>query len=203
MKNMSRGNGVSICDAVHQGNGAGLQMPAEERIGGSNGQQFKGTGDCLLLSSAPDGSITLSADAAASLVYMIEEEKMARDLYDAFFSAIGSTIFDRISVSEQKHMDTLLAVADKAGIDVSGLSTTAGVFTNSDIQALYDSLLQQGSASLDAAYGVGVLVEQTDIADIQAIIASGDVGIVGIVYSNLINASEHHLAAFTTYADLV
>ncbi len=198
MKNMNHGNGASI----HQASGTGLQMNQGAKAQHGNGQQLKGTGDCLLLSSTLDGSITLSADAAAGLVYMIEEEKMAMDLYDALFATTGSAVFDRISGSEQKHFDTLMLVAAKAGLDVSGVSTTAGVFTNPDIQALYNSLLQQGSASADAAYNVGVLVEQTDIADLKENIAVADIGIVGTVYANLMNASVHHLAAFSNYADL-
>lgn len=167
------------------------------------GFAHQGTGDQPLLNSLADGSIVLSDDAAAGLIYMIEEEKMARDLYDAFAEQTGSVVFDRISDSEQKHYDTLLLVADKAGIDLSGVSTTAGVFTNPDIQSLYDTLLAQGSISLDAAYGVGILVEQTDIADLQDYTSATDIGIIGTVYAHLETASAHHLAAFNSYAALV
>jgi hypothetical protein len=134
---------------------------------------------------------------------MIEEEKMARDLYDAFADQTGSVVFDRISDSEQRHLDSLLLVAQKAGIDLTAVSTTAGVFTNTAIQSLYDTLLAQGSVSLDAAYGVGVLVEQTDIADLQVYSADTSIGIVGTIYGHLETGSEHHLAAFTQYAALV
>jgi len=168
---------------------------------GSYGSQ--GAGEQLLLSSLTEGSIILSADAASGLIYMIEEEKMARDLYDAFFDQTGSTVFDRISDSEQQHYDTLITVADAAGIDLSAISTTVGVFTNPEIQSLYDLLLAQGSLSLDAAYEVGVLVEQTDIADLQNYITGEDIGIVGTIYEHLEVGSEHHLATFSQYADLV
>lgn len=134
---------------------------------------------------------------------MIEEEKMARDLYDAFAKQTGSVVFDKISDSEQKHYDTLVTIADKAGLDISGISTTAAVFTSQVIQSLYDSLLAQGSTSLAAAYGVGVIVEQTDIADLQDYVSGTDIGIVGTVYAHLEVASEHHLAAFTSSAALV
>jgi hypothetical protein len=171
--------------------------------GGGYGQQGSGNADCLLLSTLADGSLALGTDAAAGLIYMIEEEKMARDLYDAFAEQTGSVVFDRISDSEQKHLDSLLLVAQKAGIDLTAVSTTAGVFTNTAIQSLYDTLLAQGSVSLDAAYGVGVLVEQTDIADLQEYSADASIGIVGTIYGHLETGSEHHLAAFTQYAALV
>jgi hypothetical protein len=168
---------------------------------GGNGQ-YGANGSHLQISTLPDGTIVLDAEAAAGLVYMIEEEKMARDLYDTFFEQTGSVVFDRISTSEQKHMDSLLAVADNAGIDISGVSVTVGVFSNATIQTLYDSLLAQGSVSADAAYDVGVLVEQTDIADLQNYANDAEIGIVGTVYAHLELGSEHHLAAFSQYADL-
>jgi len=172
--------------------------------GGQQGAQTGVQGDCLVLSNLADGSLSLSADAAAGLIYMIEEEKMARDLYDAFAEQTGSVVFDRISNSEQRHMDSLLLVAQKAGVDVTAITAAAdGVFTNASIQTLYNSLLAQGSVSLDAAYGVGVLVEQTDIADLQDYSADASIGIVGTVYANLEAGSAHHLAAFSQYAALV
>lgn len=182
---------------------APLQTQSGGYQGGGHGQQVSGSADCLLLSTLADGSLTLSADATAGLIYMIEEEKMARDLYDAFAEQTGSVVFDRISDSEQRHLDSLLLVAQKAGIDLTAVSTTAGVFTNTAIQSLYDTLLAQGSVSLDAAYGVGILVEQTDIADLQEYSADVSIGIVGTIYGHLETGSEHHLAAFTQYAALV
>lgn len=184
------------------GSAAGLQ--------GGGGNLLKGIGRDgnpggvgLQLANLPDGTIVLDADAAAGLVYMIEEEKMARDLYDALFDQTGSLVFDRISDSEQRHLDTLTAAADNAGIDLSGISTSPGVFTNPEIQSLYNTLLAQGSVSLDAAYQVGVLVEQTDIADLQGLLADPEIGIIGTIYTHLVAGSEHHLAAFSQYAALV
>ncbi len=168
------------------------------------GQQGSANNDCLVLTTLADGSLSLTAESAAGLIYMIEEEKMARDLYDAFAEQTGSVVFDRISNSEQKHFDSLLLVAQKAGIDVSAVtSNAAGIFTNASIQSMYNDLFAQGSISLDAAYEVGVLVEQADIADLQQYSADASIGIVGTVYAHLEAGSEHHLAAFSQYAALV
>ena len=156
-----------------------------------------------LLSGIADGSLVLSDDAIAGLVYMVEEEKMARDLYDAFAEQTGSLIFDRIPDSEQKHYDTLLEVAEKAGIDLTGISTTAGIFSDPEIQNLYDSLYAQGSVSLVAALEVGILVENTDIADLSAYSADSTLGVVSTIYANLTAGSEHHLAAFTQQSALI
>jgi len=82
-------------------------------------------------------------------------------------------------------------------------SNAAGIFTNASIQSMYNDLFAQGSISQDAAYEVGVLVEQADIADLQQYSADASIGIVGTVYAHLEAGSEHHLAAFSQYAALV
>ena len=144
-------------------------------------------------------SLTLTEDEAAGLIYMIEEEKMAMDLYDAFAEQTGSRIFERISDSEQRHMDALLMVADAAGIDVPELSEQPGKFHNPTIQNLYDTLLAQGSASFADAIAVGIAVEETDIYDLQQLVPETEISLLGVVYSNLLAGSQNHLAAFESF----
>lgn len=141
-------------------------------------------------------------DAIASLLFMIEEEKMAMDVYDTLYAQTGLAIFDRISSSEEKHMDALINAATKLGVDISTLSTEAGIFTNENISSFYADLIAQGSLSTDDALQVGALIEQTDIADLQATINTNEVTLLGQVYTNLLNGSEHHLAAFDYYIAL-
>jgi hypothetical protein len=142
----------------------------------------------------------LSDTDVSSLLFMIEEEKMARDIYDALFDQTGLIQFDRISNSEQHHYDTLLSTANKLGIDTDALSTEAGVFTNIDVQNLYDQLISQGSVSTDAAVKVGIAIEQTDIADLYAAIDSTEITLLGTVYNHLLDASINHLNAFENIA---
>lgn len=141
-------------------------------------------------------STSVSQAQIDTLLYMIEEEKMARDVYDALYEQTGILKFDTISNSEQKHYDTLLSAAASLGIDVSALSTEVGVFTNAEVQALYDQLLAQGSLSLEAALETGIAIEQTDITDLQNAIDESDVSLLDTVYSNLMRASYNHLDAF-------
>jgi hypothetical protein len=138
----------------------------------------------------------LDSGDTASLLFMIEEEKMARDVYDALYEQTGLKIFDNISNSEQKHLDALLNAAAKLGVDTSALNVDAGVFVNTQIADLYIQLLAQGSVSTTAALEVGVLIEATDIADLQETIATVDVTLLGQVYANLLNGSENHINAF-------
>ena len=161
--------------------------------------QQNGSADCQIITDFAAGGVELSETEISGLLFMIEEEKMAMDLYDSFSEQTGSIIFDKISDSEQRHMDTLLQVAEAADVDVSGLATEPGVFSDPHIQELYDTLLAQGSTSLADALEVGILVEETDIEDLQLHSADVEVGLLGVVYDNLTTGSEHHLAAFTQY----
>ena len=71
------------------------------------------------------------------------------------------------------------------------------MFTNADLQSLYDQLVAQGAASQIAALQVGVLIEETDITDLEAAISNTDKTDVIRVYNNLLKGSLNHLSAFT------
>lgn len=139
-------------------------------------------------------------ETIASLRYMIEEEKMAGDLYDAFYAQTGLIVFSKIGTSEDRHMDALLKQASRAGVDVGDLlALPAGEYSDLALQALYAQLLDQGSVSSTAALAVGQQVELTDIADLNGAIVDGaNTALVG-VYSKLLAGSENHLAAFDYY----
>lgn len=143
---------------------------------------------------------TLSTDEISSLLFMIEEEKMARDIYDELFDQTGVIQFDKISDSEQKHYDTLLSTADKFDIDTTALSTEAGVFSNLDIQNLYDTLIAQGSTSVEEAIAVGIIVEEADIADLYDTLDTLENTSLEQTYEQLLNGSLNHLDAFENIA---
>lgn len=141
-------------------------------------------------------TVSLSQSEVDSLLYMIEEEKMAHDVYVELFEQTGLIEFDKISESEQNHYDKLVSVADKFDVDISFLSTESGVFANDEIQNLYDTLMQNASSSTEAAISVGIAIEEADIADLGATIETTEAVLLGQVYSHLLDASTNHLSAF-------
>ena len=60
-------------------------------------------------------------------------------------------------------MDQVKLLLDRYGLADPALDP--GKFSDPTLQALYDQLIAQGSVSLEEALKVGVLIEQTDIAD--------------------------------------
>lgn len=131
------------------------------------------------------------------LAWLLEEEKLAGDLYATFYAQTGATIFRNIARSEDRHFDALLRQAEKAGLETDDIVFRSdGDFVNDDLQALYDGLLVQGSASKRAALEVGVVIETTDIADLAAAAEAVAGTPLADVYVRLLDGSTSHLEAF-------
>jgi hypothetical protein len=141
-------------------------------------------------------TVVLTADELESLTFMREEEKLARDVYLYLFEKWQWDAFSNIAVSEQRHMDAINNLLVRYGIPDPVSGNTYGVFTNPELQVLYDKLIEQGSKSIEGALQVGVLIETTDIVDLQEGLADTTHKDINNVYSNLLKGSNNHLRAF-------
>ncbi|AEC51477.1 hypothetical protein PNA2_0561 [Pyrococcus sp. NA2] len=141
-------------------------------------------------------SAPLSEEEASSLLYMIEEEKLARDVYLKLYNETGLIIFDRIAQSEQRHMDAVLRLIEKYNLTKPDTLNEIGIFENEELQNLYNELVEMGSQSVVDALRVGALIEETDIKDLEEWIAKVDNVDIKQVYENLMAGSENHLRAF-------
>ncbi len=145
---------------------------------------------------------TASPELAKALAFSREEEEMARDLYAAIAQKYdGARPFSMITNSEQQHFDAIGALLTRYGVSDPAADATPGVYQNPDIQALYDGWWTDAQRSLDAAYDVGIALEQRDIADLQDMLAADYPGDVDTVLGHLLQASQHHLAAYQAAAD--
>ena len=138
----------------------------------------------------------LSAAQQQDLLYMREEEKLARDVYQYLYEQWNLPIFANIAVSEQRHMDAVLTLLNLYGISDPVGTNAVGVFTNSTLQGFYDQLTAQGAASVIAALEVGIYIEDTDIGDLETALSIAEVPAIVRVYNNLLKGSNNHLAAF-------
>jgi hypothetical protein len=138
----------------------------------------------------------MNASETAGLVYMREEEKLARDVYNALYQTWGLRVFANIAISEQRHMDALEALLDRYSIADPAANAAPGIFTNAALKGLYGDLVSQGNASATAALRVGATIEDLDIHDLDKAIAGTDNQDLAFVYGNLRNASGNHLRAF-------
>ena len=148
------------------------------------------------ISHDPRGS--LSEVEAAGLLFMREEEKLARDVYLMLYEQWGFQVFTNIANSEQSHMDAIKVLLDDYELGDPAVGLEIGEFVDPDLQALYDQLIDQGSESLDAALRVGAAIEEIDILDLEEYIAQTDKEDIQLVYQNLLSGSENHLRAFSS-----
>ncbi len=140
---------------------------------------------------------TLSADEAAGLIFMREEEKLAHDVYVTLYQQYGLTLFNNISNSEATHMASIKTLLDRYGLVDPVTGNGVGEFENADLQALYTQLIAQGSQSLSAALKVGAAIEEIDILDLKARLATTTHSDIQQVYNQLLNGSYNHLRSFT------
>ena len=179
---LGRGPGPGSGSGSGNGNGSGN--------GGPSGTP------CAACQVTTPATTPLSATEKESLLYMREEEKLAHDVYNAFYTRYGLRVFSNIATSEQAHMDAVLTLLNRYGL-ADPAAAAPGVFNNDDLQALYDDLIDQGNASLTAALQAAVLIEETDIADLQDGLGLTSHADLRAVYNNLLRASQNHLRAFS------
>ena len=141
---------------------------------------------------------SLSDQEIDDLRYMREEEKLAHDVYVAFYERWGLNVFQNIASSEQTHTNSVQLMLDSYGIADPTIGLEAGQFNNTDLQALYDQLVAQGSQSLADALKVGAAIEEIDILDLMDTIEHTSQADILRVYENLLKGSYNHLRAFTS-----
>ena len=149
------------------------------------------------LNDVADSGEEISNAEYNGILFMREEEKLARDVYLYLYEIYPLRPFLNISKSEQAHMDAMLYLIDTLGLEDPVGENPEGVFQNEELQDLYDELIERGSISQEEALRVGALIEEVDIIDIQTELdehATHDEVIR--VYTNLLRASGNHLRAF-------
>ena len=195
-RGMQSGNGATTratattCTGTASGANAQMRggMTGYGRGGGMRGMQTQSH------VTAPMG--TLSAAQKAELVSMVEEEKLAHDVYVAIAAKYPTlTQFANISRSESQHQSALRSLLTKYGITDSTANLAAGKFATASMQDLYSKLVASATSTA-AALQVGVTVEKLDIADLTDAMTGLTAPDVLQVYTNLRTASQRHLAAF-------
>jgi len=141
-------------------------------------------------------AVQLTEAEEQHILYMREEEKLARDVYLTLYELWGAEIFANISESEQRHMDATKSLITRYGLVDPVVDDAVGMFTNQDFEILYDELVGDGSVSLEEALKVGVRIEELDIADLNLALQETSQRSVRRVFLNLLKGSYNHLDAF-------
>jgi hypothetical protein len=152
-----------------------------------------------------------------TLSYMGNEERLAYDVYNELYRQYGTKQFTNIATkSEYLHITAVQGLIQKykisddinfTNIDLPALgymntpigSMQAGTYDISVIQALYDTLVLQGSTSEIEALKVGCTVEVVDVNDLDKdIILATDVNATDIItiFNFLRDGSYNHYWVF-------
>ena len=178
--------GAAACANTGPGASAGCARDGTACVG-------RGNATCLT-TTASDTPIALGAAAQAALVFQIDEERMARELYTAFAEKWGLQPFKMIPQSEAKHEAVLRQLADRAGVNAP--ASNPGRFDTEEVQLRYEALLALGLESADSALRTAAFVEEQDIADLDTLIAATESPELKAAATALRNGSTNHLRAF-------
>ncbi len=130
------------------------------------------------------------------LLHQLDEERMAYQLYVEFGRLYPNLRqFQNIPRAEARHYGALAAYAKANYLEAEIGEVTDG-FRFPATAELHAKLLTEGSAGPKAALGVGKQVEEIDIRDLDAGLASVESEELKTIYAHLRSGSEHHLAAF-------
>ena len=175
-------------------------------------------GESVAASTELDGTM-LDFNEQSHLIFMREEEKLARDVYLTLGTMYpDSAIFGKIDDSEQIHATSVKNMIEKYGLQDPNTNDNVGTYTGEDygwyFTEKYNLLVERGSISeLEALY-VGAFIEELDLMDINQcpqVIVETDNGIndvtecgkiytdnadVDNLYASLLDGSDSHLAGY-------
>jgi len=141
--------------------------------------------------------VTLSDNEKNALLYMYEEEKLAKDVYSELGRMYPQMeIFSRISGAEVRHEQSVENVLKHYNIPLPQRGDRVGKFTNPHIQKLYDQLMSKGKKSVKDALEVGIMVEVTDIEDLDKYLNQANAPDVKALFEFLRDGSYNHYNAF-------
>ena len=146
-------------------------------------------------------TIDLSDTDIEALLFMLEEEKLARDTYEFLDSEWGLIQFANIKISEQSHMDAIITLLERSKTPYTILPY--GEFEDDHLQDYYNQFVENGQLSQANALQIGATIEDLDIVDLQEFIDHVDSPSVIEVSESLKCGSGNHLRSFVSSIELL
>ncbi len=140
----------------------------------------------------------LSSSDVDAILFMKEEEKLARDVYITFSENYSNPIFSNISKSEQQHMNEIDILIEKYSLKDPVNNNSIGVFTNNNLSNLYSNLVNKGLENEIEALKIGATIEDLDIKDLNEKINSSNNQDLIQIFESLKKGSYNHLKAFVS-----
>jgi len=156
----------------------------------------KGDGSYSSLNLGQKAIGNLTKEEINGLLYMSDEEKLAGDVYDAFYRRWNLLTFSHIESEERDHEVYLRTFLRRYGVDYPNKGI--GEFNNISTQKLYVKLIQKGNSTLEDALEVGSMIEELDISDLEKYMAQTEKVDLRGTYQILLDGSENHLRIYVS-----
>jgi hypothetical protein len=130
------------------------------------------------------------------LAFMVQEEKLARDVYALAIDGYGDRVFVNINRAESNHMAELQVLLDRYDVTDPTANAALGRFADEELTGMYADLVARVGTDRAGAIDAGIAVETADIADLKDALGLAAPSDVTGVLENLLAGSERHLAAF-------
>jgi hypothetical protein len=133
------------------------------------------------------------------LLYIREEEKLARDVYMSLYESWGVRLFKKTARQESNHLAWTKVLIDKYELIDPIAGNGIGVFDDPDLQRLYTDLVVVGNESVVDALTVGAALEELNLYDlITKALRRANNEDLRALYENLMKSSRNHLRTFVT-----
>ncbi|WP_431134579.1 DUF2202 domain-containing protein [Psychroserpens mesophilus] len=146
--------------------------------------------------SGKRANTVVTEDDKVALLFMLEEEKLARDTYTYLNDLWSLNQFANIKNSEQNHMNKIESLLIQNSIDYTILPM--GEFINQDLQNFYNQFVIDGAVSQYNALQIGATIEDLDIVDLQEYINDTTNTVIQSVFESLQCGSRNHLRSFVS-----
>jgi len=139
----------------------------------------------------------LTPQEKSDLLFMYEEEKLARDVYQTLGNIYPNMIiFSNIARSEIMHNRAVAKVLKHYNVKLPNRLEEIGKFKNEKLQKLYNELVVKGKKSLKDALEVGIMVEVIDVEDLDKRITRAKSEDVIALFKFLKEGSYNHYNVF-------
>ena len=142
-------------------------------------------------------AMKLTSREEDGIIFIWEEEKMARDLYASLFRQNNLSIFQNLALSEQSHMDQAKSMVDRYGLVIPE-NEAPGQFDNESLQMIYDRLLAEGLSSDQDALKAAAAFEEISIIDLEKELSIAHADDLRVVYQGLLAGSRKHLRSYVS-----
>lgn len=136
---------------------------------------------------------TLKKEEKWVLLFLLEEEKMIRDLSYKFSKQYEDKIFEDIYKAENSHIDPIQKIVRDYNLDDPSSDKDVGEFHNPQIQKFYDEFLEQGEKNKTFALKALLKALERNVSGLNKNINKTDKDGILFLFRNLKRSSKNHI----------